>query len=116
MKEHPEYNFEVVGYSEIDKSASELFDLNHHQPNGRPIHNFGDITILNPDDIPDFDLFTGGFPCQPFSTAGMQQGENDPYGRGTLFHHIMRICAAKRPRYIFLENVKGFLNKKFEPT
>ena len=116
MQEHPDYNFEVIGYSEIDKSASELFDLNHHQANGQPIHNYGDITILNPDDLPDFDLFTGGFPCQPFSTAGMQQGENDQYGRGTLFHHIMRICAAKHPRYIFLENVKGFLNKKFEPT
>ncbi|MBQ7640858.1 MAG: DNA (cytosine-5-)-methyltransferase [Acholeplasmatales bacterium] len=116
MHEHPDYNFEVIGYSEIDKSASELFDLNHHQLNGQPIHNYGDITILNPNELPDFDLFTGGFPCQPFSTAGMQQGENDQYGRGTLFHHIMRICAVKQPRYIFLENVKGFLNKKFEPT
>lgn len=116
MRERPEYNFEVIGYSEIDKNASELFDLNHHQHNGQPIHNYGDITILNPNEIPDFDLFTGGFPCQPFSTAGMQQGEKDPYGRGTLFHHIMRICTAKQPRYIFLENVKGFLNKKFEPT
>lgn len=116
MHEHPDYDFEVIGYSEIDKSASELFDLNHHQANGEPIRNFGDITTLDPDDIPDFDLFTGGFPCQPFSTAGMQQGEQDQYGRGTLFHHIMRICAAKHPRYIFLENVKGFLNRKFEPT
>ena len=116
MKMYPNYKIEVVGYSEIDKSACELFDLNHKQKNGEPIPNFGDITILDPNTIPDFDMFTGGFPCQPFSTAGMQQGENDQYGRGTLFHHIMRICAAKKPKYIFLENVKGFLNKKFEPT
>ncbi len=116
MAQHPNYVFDVIGYSEIDKSASELFDLNHHQANGEPIHNFGDITTLDPNIIPDFDLFTGGFPCQPFSTAGMQMGEDDPYNRGTLFYHIMRICAVKHPRYIFLENVKGFLNKKFEPT
>lgn len=116
MSLHPEYKFEVVGYSEIDESASELFDLNHKQKNGKKIKNYGDITSLDPAEIPDFDMFTGGFPCQPFSTAGMQQGENDQYGRGTLFHHIMRICSVKKPKYIFLENVKGFLNKKFEPT
>lgn len=116
MQENSKYSFNVIGYSEIDKSASELFDLNHQQENGQLIRNYGDITILDPDDIPDFDMFIGGFPCQPFSTAGMQKGEDDPYGRGTLFHHIMRICAAKHPRYILLENVKGFLNKKFEPT
>lgn len=116
MDQNPNYSFNVIGYSEIDESASELFDLNHHQDNGDHIHNFGDITILDPNDIPDFDLFTGGFPCQPFSTAGMQKGEDDPYNRGTLFHHIIRICAVKKPKYILLENVKGFLNKKFEPT
>ena len=116
MKMYPNYNFEVVGYSEIDKYASNLFDLNHKDNNGNPIKNYGDITQINPSDLPDFDLFTGGFPCQPFSTAGMQQGENDQYGRGTLFHHIVRICAHKKPKYILLENVKGFLNKKFEPT
>jgi DNA (cytosine-5)-methyltransferase 1 len=58
----------------------------------------------------------GGFPCQPFSTAGMQKGVDDPYGRGTLFQHIMRICDAKKPKYILLENVKGFFSKKFDST
>ena len=116
MKNHPEYNFEVIGYSEIDKSASTLFDLNHKKADGSPFKNYGDITKLNPDDIPDFDLFTGGFPCQPFSNAGMQKGVDDPYGRGTLFQHIMRVFKDKKPKYILLENVKGFLSKKFEPT
>nr|MCR5147150.1 DNA (cytosine-5-)-methyltransferase [Clostridia bacterium] len=116
MKENSNYEFEVVGYSEIDKSASELYDLNHHKKDGNPINNYGDITQIDPSKLPDFDMFTGGFPCQPFSTAGMQQGENDQYGRGTLFHHIMRICSVKKPKYILLENVKGFLNKKFEST
>ena len=113
---HPDFEYEVVGYSELDEYASELFDLNHKKKNGKNIKNYGDITKINPKKLPDFDIFTGGFPCQPFSTAGMQKGEEDPYGRGTLFQHIMRICEVKKPKYIFMENVKGILSKKFEPT
>lgn len=113
---YPGFEYEVVGYSEIDKYACELYDLNHRDKKGNKIHNFGDITKINPDEIPDFDLFMGGFPCQPFSTAGMQKGVDDPYGRGTLFQHIMRICDKKKPKYILLENVKGFFSKKFEET
>lgn len=115
-EKYPNFNFEIVGYSEIDKYACELYDLNHKDKNGNNIKNFGDITKLNPDDVPDFDIFMGGFPCQPFSTAGMQKGVDDPYGRGTLFQHIMRICESKKPKYILLENVKGFFSKKFETT
>ena len=115
-EKYPDFNFEVIGYSEIDKYASELYDLNHRDKDGNKIKNYGDITKINPDDIPDFDIFMGGFPCQPFSTAGMQKGVDDPYGRGTLFQHIMRICESKKPRYILLENVKGFFSKKFEST
>lgn len=115
-EKYPSFEFEIIGYSEIDKYACELYDLNHKDSKGNAIRNFGDITILNPDDVPDFDIFTGGFPCQPFSTAGMQKGVDDPYGRGTLFQHIMRICEAKKPKYILLENVKGFFSKKFETT
>lgn len=113
---HPEFEYEVVGYSEIDKYAAELYDLNHLDKNGKPLKNYGDITKLDPNIIPDFDMFTGGFPCQPFSTAGMQKGEDDPYGRGTLFQHIMRICKAKKPKYILMENVKGILSSKFDST
>lgn len=113
---HPKFEYEVVGYSELDKYASELFDLNHKNKNGELIKNYGDITKINPKDLPDFDIFTGGFPCQPFSTAGMQKGEDDPYGRGTLFQHIMRICKEKQPKYIFMENVKGILSSKFDET
>lgn len=109
-------NYEVVGYSEFDKFASALYDANHTDRNGRPIHNWGDITQINPEELPDFDLFTGGFPCQPFSTVGMQQGEKDRYGRGTLLYDIIRICSVKKPKYVFLENVKGLATKRFEKT
>lgn len=109
-------NFDVVGYSEFDKFASALYDANHVDKEGNKIKNWGDITKINAEDLPDFDLFTGGFPCQPFSQVGMQQGEKDRYGRGTLLYDIIRICAVKKPKYIFLENVKGLATKRFENT
>ena len=109
-------NHQVVGYSEFDKFASALYDANHTDDNGESIKNWGDITKIHPEELPDFDMFTGGFPCQPFSTVGLQHGENDRYGRGTLLYDIIRICAEKKPRYIFLENVKGLATKRFEST
>lgn len=109
-------NFEVVGYSEFDKFASALYDANHKDKNGNPIKNWGDITKIDPAELPDFDLFTGGFPCQPFSSVGLQHGEKDRYGRGTLLYDIIRICEYKKPQYILLENVKGLATKKFENT
>ena len=109
-------NFEVVGYSEFDKFAAALYDANHTDKKGEKIKNWGDITQINPEELPDFDMFTGGFPCQPFSQVGMQQGENDQYGRGTLMYDILRICRVKRPKYILLENVKGLATKRFEST
>ena len=101
--------FEPVGFSEIDKFAIQTYQKNH--PGTK---NFGDITAINPKDLPDFDLFTGGFPCQPFSSAGLCLGENET--RGTLFHDIIRICKEKKPQYILLENVKGFLSKRHRAT
>lgn len=111
----PEIDYEVVGYSEFDKYASELFDANHKKKNGKPLKNWGDITKIVPEKLPDFDMFMGGFPCQPFSSAGMQMGTEDPYGRGVMLGHIIRICKVKKPKFLFLENVKGFTHGKFQP-
>lgn len=116
LKENmPELEYEVVGYSEFDKYASKLFDVNHKDKDGNPYKNWGDITKIDPYELPDFDMFMGGFPCQPFSSAGMQMGTEDPYGRGAMLGHIIRICKVKKPKYIFLENVKGFTAGKFKP-
>ena len=101
--------FEVIGYSEIDKDAIDLYDYNF--PN---IHNYGDIQYINETELPDFDLFTAGFPCQPFSTVGSRLGELDT--RGTLFADIIRICEYKQPQFILLENVKGLCVGKHKPT
>ena len=64
----------------------------------------GDITKVNPESIPDFDILLGGFPCQPFSQAGLHKGFSDT--RGTLFFDIERIIQIKRPKAFLLENVK----------
>jgi DNA (cytosine-5)-methyltransferase 1 len=68
----------------------------------------GDITKINPNDIPDFDYLLGGFPCQPFSSAGKRLGFYDT--RGTLFFNIEQILATKKPQGFILENVEGILN------
>ena len=64
----------------------------------------GDITKVNAEEIPDFDILTGGFPCQPFSQAGFKKGFSDT--RGTLFHDIVRIIKEKKPKAFFIENVR----------
>lgn len=103
--------FKTIGFSETDKKAIELYKANFKR-----VKSFGDITKIDEKELPDFDLFTGGFPCQPFSTAGSREGENDDLGRGTLFGDIIRICEYKRPRFIILENVQGLTTGKLKPT
>lgn len=98
-----------IGYSEIDKAAIKCFENNFPG-----IKNYGDCTKIDPKKLPDFDLLTGGFPCQPFSVAGKHLGELDT--RGTLFYDIIRIAEEKKPKYMVLENVKGLLNAPFKRT
>ena len=69
---------------------------------------FDDARKIVPEQLPDFDLLVGGFPCQSFSIAGARKGFDDT--RGTLFFEIARIAAVKKPKYLFLENVPGLLN------
>lgn len=68
----------------------------------------GDITQIDASDIPDFQFLLAGFPCQPFSAAGLQLGFEDT--RGTLFFEIARILKEKQPYGFLLENVEGLVN------
>ncbi len=100
---------ETVFTSEWDKYANETYRLNFNDP--FPIA--GDVTKINADDVPDFDICLAGFPCQAFSFAGKRMGFQDDYKgmcRGTLFLDVVRICDAKKPKIIFCENVKGLLH------
>lgn len=97
--------FKCVAFCEIDKHATKLYKAYYNTKN--EVY-YNDATTVEPEHMPDFDIFTGGFPCQAFSIAGKRQGFEDT--RGTLFFEIARICKVKQPKYIVLENVKGLLN------
>lgn len=97
---------ETVFISEWDENAQRTYRANF-------IDDFdiaGDITQINEEDIPAFDICLAGFPCQAFSMAGRHMGFNDDYKgmcRGTLFMDVARICEYHKPKVIFCENVKG---------
>ena len=94
---------QCVFTSEIKPHAIEVLKQNHPD---EYIH--GDITQVNENEIPDFDVLLGGFPCQAFSAAGKRLGFEDT--RGTLFFDVARILKAKRPLGFVLENVEGLVN------
>lgn len=85
--------------SEINKYSVKTYKANF---NDEPK---GDITKIDSEDIPDFDILVAGFPCQAFSQAGKKLGFEDT--RGTLFFEIARILKDKRPKAFLLENVKN---------
>lgn len=101
-----EKNIETVFVSEWDKYAQETYALNFNDT----FDIAGDITEIQENDIPSFDICLAGFPCQAFSLAGKRKGFEDDYKglcRGTLFQDVVRICEYHKPKVIFCENVKG---------
>ncbi|MDU6797089.1 MAG: DNA cytosine methyltransferase [Streptococcus agalactiae] len=99
---------ECVGFCEIDKYARASYKAIHNTEGEIELH---DITRVTDESIRRFgsvDVICGGFPCQAFSIAGNRRGFEDT--RGTLFFEICRFASVLRPRYLFLENVKGLLN------
>ena len=112
QEKHPEFDFKVVGYSEIEPSAIQAYRLLH----GWDIPNFGDVTRIDWDEVPDFDFISWSSPCQDFSMAGLRQGADENSGtRSSLIFQEKRMLAAKRPKFVMLENVKGLLTKKMLP-
>lgn len=96
----------TVFVSEWDEYAQKTYTANFRDD----FEIAGDITKIKETDIPDFDICLAGFPCQAFSLAGQRKGFKDDYkgmSRGTLFFDVARICAEKKPKVIFCENVKG---------
>lgn len=98
---------ECVFASEWDEDARKTYERNFLKVSPKMFSrdNFvGDITAIKKSTIPDFDILTGGFPCQPFSQAGHGKGFKDT--RGTLFFEIAEIIRIKKPKAFFLENVQ----------
>lgn len=96
-------NCKCVFSSEWDPHSQKTYEANFGE---RP---HGDITQIDAKDIPNHDILTGGFPCQPFSTIGKRQGFGHPT-QGTLFFDIVRIIKEKKPKAFLLENVAGLLS------
>lgn len=88
--------------SEFEKNAQSTYEENYGEM------PFGDITNVSEKDIPDHDVLIAGFPCQPFSHAGLKLGIDDT--RGTLFYNIARILKEKKPKVALLENVRGLVS------
>jgi len=99
--------FEKAGYQcvyscEVDEACQKVYFNNFGEiPKG-------DITKIDIKEIPEFDVLTAGFPCQPFSICGKRKGFHDT--RGTLFFYICKIIEAKQPSVILLENVKHLIH------
>ena len=89
---------------EIDKYCREIYQK--HFPD---VKLYGDIREINPEELEDVDIITGGFPCQSFSVAGKRKGFKDR--RGSLYFEILRIAKIKKPNYILLENVYGLFTQ-----
>ena len=101
--------------SEIDTDARKTYRHNYESISPELFLNGlfnDDIRNVTPNDIPDFDLLCAGFPCQPFSQAGYKRGFNDNHNseRGNLFFNIVDIIETKKPKAIFLENVRGLVS------
>lgn len=94
--------FETVFANDFDPYCKPTYDLNFKEI---PL-TIADIAKVKSSDLPNFDILLGGFPCQPFSIAGYRRGFLDT-GRGDLFFQIVRILGDKKPRAVFLENVKN---------
>ena len=99
---------ECIGFCEIDKFARASYKAIHNTEGEIELH---DITRVTDDEVRAIgavDVICGGFPCQAFSIAGARRGFEDT--RGTLFFEIARFASILKPKYLFLENVKGLLS------
>ncbi|NGQ95472.1 DNA (cytosine-5-)-methyltransferase [Brevibacillus sp. SYP-B805] len=101
--------YRLIYANDFDKNAVKAY---RHNLGDHIVH--GDITAIDPADIPDADVIAGGPPCQDYSVAGTGAGENGE--RGKLVWAYLRIIEAKRPKAFIFENVKGLITKKHRPT
>ncbi len=95
--------FQCVGHSEIDPNTAETYKRFFNDE-----RNFGDLTKIKIESMPDFDMMIAGFPCQSFSIVGKREGFKD--SRGQIIYFLIEIMKKKNIKYFILENVKGLVN------
>ena len=104
-------DFELVGWSEIDKTAIEAHNLIFPEYAER---NYGDIRNIDWNNVPDFDFLTYSSPCQDISISGLRRGLETGSGtRSSLLWECQKAIETKCPKYLMLENVKMLVGKKF---
>lgn len=103
-------DYELVGFSEIDKFAIKSYCTIHNVPEYK---NLGDVSKIEIDKIPDFNLLTWGFPCQDISIAGRMEGIKEGTRSG-LYYEGYKILKEKMPKYSIIENVKNLTSQRFK--
>ena len=105
-------DYDLVGWSEIDKAAITAHNALFPQYADR---NYGDISKIDWSQVPDFDLFTYSSPCTDFSNAGQQAGGEEGSGtRSSLLWECRKTILTKKPKYLMFENVKALVTEKFK--
>jgi DNA (cytosine-5)-methyltransferase 1 len=95
------YGIELVGYSEYSRNIARTYEARHPG-----VKNYGDLTKIDPEELPHFDVLIGGTPCTSFSIAGGRAGLG---GESGLLVHFIRLLRSRRVPYILWENVEGSL-------
>lgn len=104
-------DYELVGWSEIDQPAIASHNALYPQYANR---NYGDISKIDWDSVPNIDLFTYSFPCVDYSICGKQLGGEEGSGtKSSLLWECLKAIKIKKPKYLLLENVKHLTSKKF---
>ena len=115
-EQHPDFDYDLLAWSEIDKYAIQAHNLIYPQWADR---NLGDVSKIEWEKYPEFkdcDLLTYSFPCTDISAAGKQQGFEQGSGtRSGLLWECEKAIAALKPKYLLMENVKALVSKKFMP-
>ncbi len=98
---------QCVGFSEIDKNAEKTYRLLFDDKS----KNFGDLTKINAEELPNFDMMIAGFPCQAFSIIGQRKGINDKVNKkGEIIFQLIEFLITKSVKFFIFENVKGLIN------
>lgn len=112
-EQHDDFDYDLVGWSEIDKRAITAHNLLF--PNWEE-RNYGDISKIDWTSVPNFDMFTYSFPCTDISMAGLRKGFAEGSNtRSSLLWECRKAIKAKMPKYLLLENVKALVQKKNMP-